>query len=305
MINRFNVALIGYGYWGKIISKYLIANNTINLKWICTKSTKPKLPNNLIICSDLSKILDDESVDIIFIITPLSTHFDIAYKALKFNKNVFIEKPATNSFAQTKKLIELSNKIDKKLITDFPYVYSDSINSLRSIISKNKIIHKVEINFSQFGRFDRGDVIDLLGAHALSIIHHLFDLKRIYFKKNKLSKIISKKFPESREFNFTSNKIEFDIKLNLLSPNKTRLMTIYGSENIIQWSPDSEYSVSYCILKNFSKNGVIKHKYDEANSLINVIKYTIDVLRNKTQTNNELSLKVQKSIEQIKKTIIK
>ena len=42
---------------------------------------------------DLDEMLEDDSVDAVAVVTPVSTHHDLAMRALKAGKHVFVEKP--------------------------------------------------------------------------------------------------------------------------------------------------------------------------------------------------------------------
>ena len=49
-----------------------------------------------------------EAVDILDIVTPTTTHFDLARLAIEHEKHVFIEKPLTQTVEEAETLIELS-----------------------------------------------------------------------------------------------------------------------------------------------------------------------------------------------------
>lgn len=49
-----------------------------------------------------------EAVDIVDIVTPTSSHFELARKAIQANKHVFIEKPLTNTVKEANNLVEFA-----------------------------------------------------------------------------------------------------------------------------------------------------------------------------------------------------
>ena len=111
-----------------------------------------------------------------------------------------------------------------------------------------------------------------------------------------------------REILFIANKIQFNVSMNLLSVDKRRVMTIYGDKKVIQWSPDSEYSLAIFEnnIKEKNSNEIpTKLKFDEKNNLRNVVSYLVDTIKKESIPNNELALKVQKHIEVIIKEKIK
>ena len=53
-------------------------------------------------------------VDVVDIVTPTSSHFELAKKAVAQNKHIFVEKPFTKSLAEAKSLIEMIEKAGVK-----------------------------------------------------------------------------------------------------------------------------------------------------------------------------------------------
>lgn len=58
--------------------------------------------------SNMEQLIDE--CDVIDIVTPTITHYEIAAKAIKKSKHVFIEKPLTNTIEEAKKLLSLSKE---------------------------------------------------------------------------------------------------------------------------------------------------------------------------------------------------
>ena len=54
------------------------------------------------------------AVDVVDIVTPTSTHFELAKKALEQKKHIFVEKPFTKSLAEAEQLIEMVEKAGVK-----------------------------------------------------------------------------------------------------------------------------------------------------------------------------------------------
>ena len=92
----YNLALIGYGYWGPKLARNIQNSNHFKISYIIDKSNK-----NLKSAKKdfpLSKLLKDykklntTNIDLVVISTPTKTHFQMANYFLK-NTNVLIEKP--------------------------------------------------------------------------------------------------------------------------------------------------------------------------------------------------------------------
>src|SRR5215469_15914103 len=95
------IALAGAGYWGPNLARVANQSNRCELSAICDAN-----PANL---SKLSKQypaskphssfeeLLESDVDAIMIATPISTHYDLAKRALESGKHVFVEKPLAHT----------------------------------------------------------------------------------------------------------------------------------------------------------------------------------------------------------------
>lgn len=176
-----NVALIGYGYWGKVIEKYITNDDVLKLKYIFSRSEyKHPLYTN-----SYETILLDKSVEAVFICTPISTHYKLCEQALIYGKNVFCEKPTVKNKIELEHLISLAQKNKCVLYTDYIYTVSPTINYIKNNIGRIGNI------LSIIGRIERflisypdDNVYEVLGVHLLSAIYYITQEKssNIIFK---------------------------------------------------------------------------------------------------------------------------
>lgn len=86
--------------------------------------------------TDFDRLLESERPDAVHIVTPPSTHFALAEKALSSGCSVFLEKPATETEQECTKLFELAEKCGKTLCCDYSTlgmpVVEKAINEIRS-----------------------------------------------------------------------------------------------------------------------------------------------------------------------------
>ena len=106
----FNIAVIGYGYWGPNLVRNIKNHKDCDLKYICEINPKllikAKNENRFVsIIEDYNIIIKDDTIDAVFVATPLDTHYKIAKKILNSNKNLFITKPTVKNCKQIDKLI--------------------------------------------------------------------------------------------------------------------------------------------------------------------------------------------------------
>lgn len=113
-----NIALIGVGKMG--MSHLAIANQTpgLNVAAICDTS-KPLLrfieKNTQFNCySDYKKMIKEVELDGIMILVPNAFHFDLAKYCIENNIHIFVEKPFTLSYNDSKTLVELAEEKDIK-----------------------------------------------------------------------------------------------------------------------------------------------------------------------------------------------
>ena len=158
------VGVIGRGSWGKKIINELEKISNIKLIYR-SKDNYKKFKEN---------------IDWIFILTPDSTHYNIAKYFLKKKINVFCEKPLAIKLKQAKDLISLSKRFKTNLYIDDIENYKKKIIKIND--DKNYVIRKKK---------DNGSAKSLLKRLA----YHDFYLlsKYISINKIKLIKAIAKK----------------------------------------------------------------------------------------------------------------
>lgn len=236
-INKFKnlknkVALVGFGYWGKIYYKYLKKNNKI-IVYTRSKIKNVKNFHNCEFTNKISKILKDKNIKKVFVITPINTHFQISKKFLNENKKVLCEKPLILK-KNEKSLIE--KKFKNQLFVSYPYTYSNIIKKVQNIIKKHELgVPKfIYINFSQAGRFNKNSVYQLLGPHVLSIISRFFNLRNFLVNKKKTNMFSYKNETGIYEIS-KNNKIfsEIIMSTNYLFDKKKEIVFFFESSNIV------------------------------------------------------------------------
>ena len=107
-----NVGIVGLGHLGRIHLKLLVEIPDFKVKAIydIDKNVMDKMSyqNDITLCNNYDELL--QLCDVVLIITPTPTHFELASKAIKSGKHVFIEKPATDNPDDTKTLSSLAKE---------------------------------------------------------------------------------------------------------------------------------------------------------------------------------------------------
>lgn len=132
-------------------------------------------------------LLDDETIDAVYIPLPNHIHVEWAIKALKAGKHVLLEKPIAMSSVEAKKLFDESKKHPKlKIMEAFMYKHHPQWIKAKKMIKKGEI-GKLKAIQSSFSFFDDnpnsivnkkelggGSLMDI-GCYPISISRYLFN----------------------------------------------------------------------------------------------------------------------------------
>jgi predicted dehydrogenase len=174
------LALIGFGYWSKNYFNTIKEMDDISLDYICDsndanlKNIRKKYPN--INClNDFNEILE-KKIDGAIIVTPSSTHFDIAKKFLENGINVLVEKPMTIMSDDAKRLYEKADESGKILMVGHIFKYNPALNIAKKIVDSGEMgeIRYIESRRVGLGPI-RNDVSALwdLATHDIYISNYL------------------------------------------------------------------------------------------------------------------------------------
>ncbi len=156
------ILLVGYGYWGKIWEK-TIKNSHHEIYDIIDK---------FIFKNDINDV-DFEKFDSVIIASPIDTHYGLAKKCIKNNKNVLIEKPCTHNLNDIQKLIEINS--NKNIGVGYVLIYCSAIQKIKNINKKWKKVFFNRSNGSTQIRKDCNVIYDLL-CHDISIAFYIFNV---------------------------------------------------------------------------------------------------------------------------------
>jgi predicted dehydrogenase len=172
-------ALIGYGYWGKVLLKNLVKNkdfdvckiSDVNIKKTEKISATYPFVNT---SNDSDFIFNDKEIDAVIIATPADTHYKIVKEALLSGKHVLVEKPLACSYIEAHELHELAIKNKKILIVDHLLMYTEATQLLERFISSNrKSVHSISCkrHNNRLGPADTNVLWDL-APHDISVINY-------------------------------------------------------------------------------------------------------------------------------------
>ena len=124
MKDKFRVGIIGCG--GISEKKHFPAlsklNDEVDIVYFCDiieeraqNACKDFGTTGAKVCTDYRKLLEDKSIDIVYVLTPNVSHSIITCDSLNVGKHVLCEKPMSHSYAEAQKMYETAKKTGKKL----------------------------------------------------------------------------------------------------------------------------------------------------------------------------------------------
>jgi len=138
-----NIALIGVGKMG--MSHLAIANQTpgIEVKAICDTS-KSLLwfveKNTKFVCyKDYKKMIDEVPLDGIMVLVPNAFHFDLAKYCIEKGIGLFVEKPFTLSYSDSKKLVDLAKEHNVKGQVGYVNRFNPIFQRVKKLLDQNVI----------------------------------------------------------------------------------------------------------------------------------------------------------------------
>jgi predicted dehydrogenase len=243
-MKKINIAIIGYGYWGKNLVRNFSENVNCEIKYVIDLDVQklkyilinyPKI-NTLI---DYKIALSDNNIDAVVIATPSTTHYEIAKNALHANKHVLIEKPMTTAYAEAKELTDLAHQKNKIILIDHTFLYTPAVKKIKEIIDSEEI---GKIKFFDSTRINLGifqsdvNVLWDLAAHDISILNYLIKEKPISVQAIGISHTLN----NIENIAYLTIRFESDIiahfNCSWSSPVKIRMLLIGGDKKMIVYN---------------------------------------------------------------------
>ncbi|HXR35479.1 MAG TPA: Gfo/Idh/MocA family oxidoreductase [Candidatus Binataceae bacterium] len=235
------IAVIGLGYWGPNWVRNLYQMQCAQ-RLVCCDFSRQRLEHIKALypavetTSQTDDVLRDPDIEAVIIATPVSTHFDIARRALMAGKSALIEKPLATSACEASQLVALARERELTLMVGHTFEYSAPVLKIREIIQSGELgdIFYVSSVRANLGLFQRDvNVTWDLATHDISIILMLLGRMPLevschgqshYRKEVEDVAMLTLRFP--------NNVIAF-VHVSWLDPNKIRRATIVGSRKML------------------------------------------------------------------------
>jgi len=235
------IGLIGYGYWGPNLARNFNNNPDLQLSAICDFApdrlqTAATLYPQIKLLTKTEDLFKDTDLDAIAIATPVSTHFDLAKKALLSDKHVWLEKPMTEKVEQGEELIDLAQKKNKVLLVDHTFVYTGAVRKMKEIIERGELGDLIYYDSTRvnLGLFQQDiDVIWDLAPHDISIMDNLMPFRKLSVSATGSHYYGNGVTPKALLTIFMENNALAHINVSWVSPVKIRQTLIGGTSKMI------------------------------------------------------------------------
>jgi predicted dehydrogenase len=151
--------------------------NEARLLDVLTKFNLPKEKSY----TDYMNILEREDVDAVVIATPTQTHAEIALKAVKAGKHVFVEKPLSETLAEAESIVESSKHENVKVMVGYQHRFVPSHRIAKRYLRQGRIgapffgeVHSESLIVKP----DEGILLDY-GVHLIDLLCWYFDDSKI------------------------------------------------------------------------------------------------------------------------------
>lgn len=172
------IGLVGYGYWGPNLARNFSETEGAELVAVCDqraailKQVATRFPNAT--CStDYNDLLSNPKIHAIAVATPVSTHADLALRALRAGKHVFVEKPIAASSREAEEMIRDAENRKLVLLVDHTFAYMGAVRKVQALVQDGTLgkLYYYDSARVNLGLFQRDvNVIWDLAVHDLAIL---------------------------------------------------------------------------------------------------------------------------------------
>lgn len=232
---------IGVGYWGGNLVRNLAQMGSTDM-CLVADSNRDRLDHIESLyplvetTTNADDIFENDEIEAVAIATPVSTHFELASRALECGKHVFVEKPMTSTAKEARVLVDLAQENNKICMVGHTFLYTPAVEWIKNAVDSG-LLGKIQYLNSK--RMSLGliqstcNVVHDLAPHDISIICSTLSEMPIAVNAVGASYVN----PEIEEIatitlHFKNNVIGF-IQNSWLDPLKIRNLTLVGDAKMV------------------------------------------------------------------------
>jgi len=295
---KINIALVGYGKFGKIYEKELKKLKSYNLIKIYRKK---KIKNKKFDVINYKKKINKNILNAVIIASDVKSHYNIAKYFISNNVSVILEKPACETLTQIKELKKLIKNKNISLLVNYSDTFNQNYNLLIKHLNKIGKIKKIKGIYvsGQTIYKKREKILPFFDwvPHPLSIITKLTKKNlKIIDLKNKIN-LKNNNFFQQVKVKLKSENIDIEIFFENINKTKKRKLIIQGTRGKISYDGYNDKNNYFSVGRKFKK--FINHK-TEVTPINNLLKkFESLILLNKKYNNLLQTIYIHKIINSI------
>jgi predicted dehydrogenase len=234
---------IGYGYWGPNVVRNFASQPDCRVAMICDQDPRAQARARshhpgAEITGCAKDVIASPQVDAVAIVTPVSSHYELARQALEHGKHIFVEKPFAATTEQAEALIELAERRRLTIMVDHTFLFTGAVRKMKELIDQGVLgrLYYYDSTRVNLGLFQHDvNVVWDLAPHDLSIMDYLIGREpelvvatgQAHLNGLEDVAYITLYFP---------NRITAHINVNWLSPVKVRTTLVGGERKMLLWN---------------------------------------------------------------------
>jgi len=235
------VGVIGYGYWGPNLVRNF--GETPGAQVWSVSDTRPELLSQaharypaINVTTDSHALIADPAIDAVVIMTPVSTHFDLALEALQAGKHVLVAKPIATNSEQATRLIDEAQARGLVLMVDHTFIYTGAVRRIKELVDSGSLgrlyyYDSVRVNLGLFQK--DVNVLWDLAVHDLSIMGYVLGAQPCAVAATGAAHVQGKPVNMAYLTCFFENDLLAHHHVNWLAPVKVRRTLICGDRQMI------------------------------------------------------------------------
>ena len=238
------VGVIGCGYWGPKLVRNFSDVPGARVTTICDldrdrlADVRARYPW-VRATTRANELIGATDVDAVVVATPVSSHYDLASRALAAGKHVLVEKPLATSAVQAERLVEEAARRRLVLLVDHTFVYTGAVRKIRDLLAGEGV---GEVLYYDSVRIDLGpyrhdvNVLWDLAAHDLSILDYLLGAQPRAVSATGARHLAGGTETVAYITLFFDDSLIAHVHANWLAPVKVRSLLIGGREKMIVYN---------------------------------------------------------------------
>src|ERR1700730_4759162 len=240
------IGLVGAGYWGRNLARNFLDSPSTELLCVCAGDPAAAARvvgrrSEVRITSELDKLLADDEIEGVAVVTPPGTHLEVGLACLRAGKHVLMGKPLATTTADGERLVATAAEMGLNLMCDHTFCYTPHVRRIRELMHSGEL---GELQYIDSTRVNLGlvqsevDVLWDLAPHDLSIMDFILPpgLVPVQISAHGADPIKVGQWCVGHLTMPLSNGALAHVHVNWLSPTKIRQMVIACSGRMVVWN---------------------------------------------------------------------